>query len=97
MLELPKICFFLWFYEHECNQRTRLHAATYDRVVLVHNRTTFYCKSRPQCDLSPNKCFYEILDINHADSKNIKIFEIELELEVPGLFSCEKYFLSHPH
>ena len=30
-----KIGFFLWFYKRMCNQRTHLHAATYDRVVLV--------------------------------------------------------------
>ena len=42
MLELQKVFdeikigFFLWFYKHNiCHQRTRLHAATYDRVVLV--------------------------------------------------------------
>ena len=41
MLELQKVFdeikigFFLWFYKHMCNQRARLHAATYDRVVLV--------------------------------------------------------------
>ena len=43
MLELQnvfeeiKIGFFLWFYKHVRNQRIRLHAATYDRVVLVMN------------------------------------------------------------
>ena len=28
-----KLGFFDWFYKHACNQRARMHAATYDRVV----------------------------------------------------------------
>ena len=39
-----KIGFFLWFHKQMCNQTTRLHAATYDRVVLVLNRSEFYQK-----------------------------------------------------
>ena len=27
--------FFAWFYKHMCNQKTCMHDATYDRVVLV--------------------------------------------------------------